>query len=74
MGNATVMIERARFLRAGISRKIPAASLLATVCLCAGGWSQAAASTLVVCSEASPQTLNPALAWSTINNNVANPY
>lgn len=67
------MIERARFLR-GISRKIPAASLLATVCLCAGGWSQAAASTLVVCSEASPQTLNPALAWSTINNNVANPY
>jgi dipeptide transport system substrate-binding protein len=47
---------------------------MGVVCLSALGLGEAAASTLVVCSEASPQTLNPALAWSTINNNVANPY
>lgn len=65
-------IER-RVLR-HISQRLALAALLGSVSAGFSGWSEANASTLVVCSEGSPQTLNPALAWSTVNNNVANPY
>ena len=46
--------------------------LASIACLATVG--QAGASTLVVCIDTSPQSLNPALAWTTINMTVANAY